>query len=43
MKTSIVVENLADGIAIAVRTERVYVSPAYLAVHGLRDAQGWWV
>jgi PAS domain S-box-containing protein len=33
-----VVENVADGIAITVKTERVYVNPAYLTIHGLRDA-----
>jgi PAS domain S-box-containing protein len=33
-----VVENVADGIAITVRTERVYVNQAYLTIHGLRDA-----
>lgn len=32
-----VVENVADGIAITVRTERVYVNRAYLRIHGLRD------
>ncbi|HAR97211.1 MAG TPA: hypothetical protein DCR97_14810 [Deltaproteobacteria bacterium] len=32
-----VVENVADGIAITVGTERVYVNPAYLAIHGLRE------
>lgn len=32
-----VVENVADGIAITVGTERVYVNPAYLSIHGLRE------
>lgn len=33
-----VVENIADGIAITVKTERVFVNQAFLAIHGLRDA-----
>jgi PAS domain S-box-containing protein len=33
-----VVENVADGIAITVNTERVFVNKAFLAIHGLRDA-----
>jgi PAS domain S-box-containing protein len=32
-----VVENVADGIAITVDVERVFVNSAYLAIHGLRD------
>lgn len=32
-----VVENVADGIAITVGTERVYVNQAYLRIHGLQD------
>ena len=30
-----VVENIADGIAITVNTERVFVNRAFLAIHGL--------
>jgi len=33
-----VVETIADGIAITVNTERVFVNRAFLAIHGLRDA-----
>ncbi|MGD0231223.1 MAG: PAS domain S-box protein [Syntrophorhabdales bacterium] len=33
-----VVENVGDGIAITVDTERVFVNRAFLAIHGLRDA-----
>ncbi len=33
-----VVENVADGIAITVNTERVFVNKAFLTIHGLRDA-----
>ena len=33
-----VVESVADGIAITVKTERVFVNRAFLAIHGLRDA-----
>ncbi|MGD0488653.1 MAG: ATP-binding protein [Syntrophorhabdales bacterium] len=33
-----VVESVADGIAITMRTERVFVNQAFLAIHGLRDA-----
>jgi PAS domain S-box-containing protein len=33
-----VVETLADGIAITVNTERVFVNRAFLSIHGLRDA-----
>ena len=33
-----VVETVADGIAITVNTERVFVNRAFLAIHGLRDA-----
>lgn len=33
-----VVENVADGIAITVGAERVYVNEAYLRIHGLTDA-----
>ncbi len=33
-----VVESVADGIAITMRTERVFVNRAFLAIHGLRDA-----
>lgn len=29
------VENIADGIAITVKTERVFVNRAFLAIHGL--------
>jgi len=32
-----VVENVADGIAITVGTERVFVNSAYLAIHGVSD------
>jgi PAS domain S-box-containing protein len=32
------VENIADGIAITVKRERVFVNRAFLAIHGLRDA-----
>ncbi len=35
-----VVESVADGIAITLRTERVFVNQAFLAIHGLRDASG---
>lgn len=31
------VENIADGIAITVKTERVFVNRAFLAIHGLRN------
>ena len=33
-----VVESVADGIAITVNTERVFVNRAFLAIHGLKDA-----
>jgi len=33
-----VVENIADGIAITAKTERVFVNRAFLTIHGLRDA-----
>ncbi len=33
-----VVENIADGIAITIEAERVFVNKAFLAIHGLRDA-----
>jgi PAS domain S-box-containing protein len=33
-----VVESVADGIAVTMRTERVFVNQAFLAIHGLRDA-----
>ena len=33
-----VVESVADGIAITLRTERIFVNQAFLAIHGLRDA-----
>ena len=33
-----VVETVADGIAITVNTERVFVNRAFLAIHGLHDA-----
>ena len=33
-----VVETVADGIAITVNTERVFVNRAFLAIHGLRNA-----
>jgi PAS domain S-box-containing protein len=33
-----VVESVADAIAITVKTERVFVNRAFLAIHGLRDA-----
>jgi len=33
-----VVESVADGIAITMRTERVFVNQAFLAIHGVRDA-----
>ncbi len=33
-----VVESVADGIAITVKTERVFVNRAFLTIHGLRDA-----
>jgi PAS domain S-box-containing protein len=33
-----VVENVADGIAITVNSERVFVNRAFLSIHGLRDA-----
>lgn len=33
-----VVENVADGIAITVNAERVFVNKAFLTIHGLRDA-----
>lgn len=33
-----VVESIADGIAITVKTERVFVNRAFLAIHGLRSA-----
>jgi PAS domain S-box-containing protein len=33
-----VVENVADGIAITVRSERVFVNDAFLAIHGLQAA-----
>jgi PAS domain S-box-containing protein len=32
-----VVENIADGIAITVNTERVFVNRAFLNIHGLRE------
>jgi len=32
-----VVENIADGIAITVNTERVFVNKAFLTIHGLRE------
>ncbi len=32
-----VVESVADGIAITMRTERVFVNQAFLSIHGLRD------
>lgn len=32
-----VVENIADGIAITVNTERVFVNRAFLEIHGLRE------
>ncbi len=31
------VESVADGIAITMRTERVFVNQAFLSIHGLRD------
>jgi len=31
------VENIADGVAITVKTERVFVNRAFLAIHGLRS------
>lgn len=33
-----VVESIADGVAITVKTERVFVNRAFLAIHGLRNA-----
>ena len=33
-----VVESIADGIAITVNTERVFVNRAFLAIHGLHEA-----
>jgi PAS domain S-box-containing protein len=33
-----VVESVADGIAITMRTERIFVNQAFLAIHGLREA-----
>jgi PAS domain S-box-containing protein len=33
-----VVENIADGIAITVKAERVFVNRAFLTIHGLSDA-----
>ena len=33
-----VVESVADGIAITMKTERVFVNQAFLAIHGLPDA-----
>lgn len=33
-----VVENIADGIAITVKTERAFVNRAFLAIHGLKEA-----
>lgn len=32
------VENIADGIAITVKTERVFVNRAFLAIHGLKSS-----
>jgi PAS domain S-box-containing protein len=32
-----IVENVADGIAITVHMQRVFVNKAFLAIHGLRD------
>ena len=31
------VESVADGIAITMRTERVFVNQAFSSIHGLRD------
>ncbi len=33
-----VVESVADGIAITVKTKRIFVNRAFLAIHGLHDA-----
>ncbi len=33
-----VVENIADGIAITVSTERVFVNKGFLQIHGLEDS-----
>ena len=33
-----IVEHMAEGVAITVEDERVYVNPAYLRIHGLTDA-----
>ena len=34
---SLVIEHVADGITIVVGSERVFVNPAFLAIHGLND------
>ncbi len=32
-----VIENVADGITLTVGNERVFVNPAFLAIHGIKD------